>query len=262
MNGEAVRGVLESVASGAVSVDDALTSLQAGPFRSEVMPFATPDFHRELRVGLCEVIYAPGKSADQLKQIARSLAQDGRPVLVTRLLPEQSDELRRAFPEARLNVTARTAIINAAQPSNSEARDSYVGIVAAGTSDAPVAEEAAETCSAMGIPFESVNDVGVAGLHRLVDRLPRLREASVLIVVAGMDGALPSVVGGLVATPVIGVPTSTGYGASFEGLSALLTMLCSCAPGVTVTNIDSGFSAAMAAAKIVNRMNRQRDARP
>jgi NCAIR mutase (PurE)-related protein len=217
----------------------------------ESLGFATIDHHRALRAGYPEVVFGEGKTAEQVLLICERLAATGDGFLVTRAGESVRSTLGAAFPGARVSAVARTVHLGGtAPPVKREGKLAL--IVTAGTSDLPVAEEAAETLVALGMTVARLNDVGVAGIHRLLAQHDALRHAAVVIVVAGMDGALPSVVGGLVGTPVIAVPTSVGYGAGFGGLSALLAMLNSCAAGVTVCNIDNGFGAAMAAARILN----------
>jgi NCAIR mutase (PurE)-related protein len=239
------------VAEGSVHIDEAVEQLKSGPFRTDSTGFATPDFHRRLRLGLSEVVYGEHKTAEQILEIVARLSQNETPVLITRLNEDQQSALSDAFPSGRANEAARTYLVHAPEPREPAEGEPFVAIVSAGTSDFQVVEEAAEVCVAAGVAFERISDVGVAGPHRLAKWLPVLQRASAIVVAAGMDGALPSVIGGMVGRPVIGVPTSIGYGASFGGLAALLTMLNSCAPGVTVTNIDNGFSAAVAACNIV-----------
>jgi NCAIR mutase (PurE)-related protein len=251
VNGHDLARLLQEVAQGLVPVTDALEQLQQGPFRSDETSFATPDFHRRLRLGMGEVVYGEGKTVSQILEIVERLSQSGEPVLVTRLDTERLDAVEAAYPKARLNRTGRTALVNSLVSKDASSGEPFVAVVSAGTSDQPVVEEACEVCVAMNVAYEKVTDVGVAGVHRMVNALPLLRKAAAIVVVAGMDGALPSVIGGLVGRPVIGVPTSVGYGVSLGGLSALFTMLNSCAPGVTVTNIDAGFSGAVAACNIV-----------
>ena len=256
MSEEDLARLLAQVAQGSVSVADAVHELQRGPFREDPTDSATPDHHRRIRLGLGEVVYGEGKTIPQILEIVERLAHGGEPVLVTRLDGARLDALETAYPEVRLNRLGRTALLNAPEPRDSSAGEPFVAIVSAGTSDLPVVEEAAEACLAMDVPCERVTDVGVAGVHRTLQHLPLLQRAAAVVVVAGMDGALPSVIGGLVGAPVIGVPTSVGFGASLGGISALLTMLNSCAPGVTVTNIDGGFTGAVAACKIVRSLAR------
>ena len=230
---------------GSLSVRDAMGTLRTLPF--EDLEFAKVDHHRELRTGFPEVVYAPGKTHDQLAEIARRLAGASSRVLITRASPEAFESVRVAVPEARYNETARVII---AGPDSAKPPRPGVLVVAAGTSDLPVAEEAAVTAEVMGNRVERLWDVGVAGVHRLLARLPLLHEARVIVAVAGMEGALPSLVGGLVSAPVIAVPTSVGYGANFQGLAALLAMLNACSPGIAVVNIDNGFGAGYMAGTI------------
>ena len=248
MRRERVRDLLAQVAAGSLPVDRALESLALEP--TESLGFATIDHHRALRQGFPEVVYGGGKTVEQVVAIATRIAERGDGVLVTRVAPEAVQPLIDAIPGLEHNAIARTAFLRpSAAPA---AAKSSVLIVTAGTSDLPVAEEAAVTADAMGCRTDRLTDVGVAGIHRLLSRRETLDGAGVIIVVAGMDGALASVVGGLVRTPVIAVPTSVGYGAAFQGLAPLLTMLNSCAAGVTVVNIDNGFGAAVAAARILH----------
>jgi NCAIR mutase (PurE)-related protein len=204
------------------------------------------DHHRQIRRGFPEVIYCPGKTTEQIIKIFSSLAAKGNNVLATRAEEDVFKALTKTkeFPKARYEKLARAIVLEQKKPSKSK---TVLPIITAGTADLPVAEEARVTAEIMGQRTEMVCDVGVAGLHRLFGHLPKLQNANVIIVVAGMEGALASVMGGLVSCPVIAVPTSVGYGSSFEGLSALLTMLNSCAAGVSVVNIDGGFSAAVTA---------------
>ncbi len=249
MRRERVRALLEEVAAGRATIEHALTQLDSAPVES--LGFASIDHHRALRAGYPEVVFGEGKTLEQTVTICEHLAATGDGFLVTRSSPEQQAALAAKFPGARVNVLARTVNLpGSVMPA--KPGDKTALIVTAGTSDLSVAEEAAETLTALGLSVSRLTDVGVAGIHRLLMQQSALRDAAVVIVVAGMDGALPSVVGGLVRVPVIAVPTSVGYGASFEGLSALLAMLNSCAAGVTVCNIDNGFGAAMAAARILN----------
>ncbi len=249
MNPDRLRELLLEVRGGRVDVDAALERLAQLPYQD--LGFARVDHHRALRKGFPEVVYGGGKTAPQIVGIVRALAQAGSNALVTRVDADKARLVRRRLPKARYHEEARalTLITEAPKPSG---RGTVV-VVSAGTSDQPVAEEAAVTLELMGQRLDKVYDVGVAGLHRLLGDAARLREASVLIVVAGMEGALPSVVAGLVAKPVIAVPTSVGYGASFGGVAALLGMLTSCASGVAVVNIDNGFGAACIAA-LINRV--------
>jgi len=248
MRRERVRDLLAQVADGSLAVDRALESLSLEP--SESLGFATIDHHRTLRQGFPEVIFGGGKTPEQIVAIAARIAERGDGVLVTRLAAQAVESLEEALPGIEYNALARTALLRPGNPP--PAGRGTVLIVTAGTSDLPVAEEAAVTADAMGCRLERLTDVGVAGIHRLLARRDVLDSAGVIIVVAGMDGALASVVGGLVRVPVIGVPTSVGYGAAFNGIAPLLTMLNSCAAGVTVVNIDNGFGAAAAAARILH----------
>ena len=248
MRRERVRDLLGKVADGSVPVDSALASLAQEPMES--LGFATIDHHRALRQGFPEVVYGAGKTTEQLVAITQRIAERGDGVLATRVADEAAPALLAALPGAEHNALARTVVLRASQRPTT-ARGTLL-IVTAGTSDLPVAEEAAVTADAMACVAERLTDVGVAGIHRLLGNRHALDRASVVIVVAGMDGALASVVGGLVRVPVIAVPTSVGYGASFGGIAPLLTMLNSCAAGVTVVNIDNGFGAAVAAARILH----------
>jgi len=250
MKSDELRDLLEGVATGRVSLDEALTRLHDGPLRRDELAFATLDHHRRLRQGLAEVVYGEGKTVEEILEIAHRLSAPGVPILLTRLSPEQSDALQTRYPQARRNARGRTFLIHPPPERGPDDGLPFVAVVSGGTADLPVAEEAVEVCVAMDVPVHRIYDVGVAGLHRILSKVDRLREAAALVVVAGMEGALPSVVGGLVGAPVFAVPTSVGYGASFQGLAALLAMLNSCAPGVTVSNIDNGFSAGIAAARV------------
>lgn len=254
-----VRALLAEVAAGTASVDDALVRLDAEPI--ETLAHTTIDHHRALRAGYPEVVYGSGKAVEQVIEVCASIAARSERFLVTRTSAEQRTALMATFPDAVANEVARTvrwsasslsvsSVSSVASPGVADSAKSVL-IVTAGTSDLPVAEEAAETLAALGIGVDRLADVGVAGIHRLLAKAEMLQVANAVIVVAGMDGALPSVVGGLVRVPVIAVPTSVGYGASFGGLAALLTMLNSCAAGVVVCNIDNGFGAAMAAARAI-----------
>jgi len=252
MNENELKLLLNDLISGDMNLDQVMNQLKNTLLRSTELGFAQPDHHRELRHGLNEVIYGEGKTADQIIQIATHLAFHDRCVLITRLDTSKIAVLKQVFPQGRINEIAKTFMIHAPEIAPVNLGEKFVAIISAGTSDIKVAEEAKEVCIAMHIPAESIYDVGVAGLHRVIGTLEVLQKASAVIVVAGMEGALPSVVGGLIGAPVIAVPTSVGYGASFFGIAALLGMLNSCAPGVMVTNIDAGFSAGFAAARIIN----------
>jgi hypothetical protein len=243
-----VAALLGEVAAGRVTIPDALEQLDDAPI--DELGFATLDRHRALRQGFPEVVFGQGKTPEQLTAICAHLADGGDGFLVTRADDAGQRALAAAWPRAEVNAVARTVLVRAALPRPAGTRK--VAVVTAGTSDLPVAEEAAVTLDAVGHPVIRVTDVGVAGIHRVLARRDALHEAAVVIVVAGMDGALPSVVGGLVRCPVIAIPTSVGYGAAFGGLAPLLTMLNSCAAGVTVCNIDNGFGAAVAASRILD----------
>lgn len=250
--------LLQQVAAGAVSVEDALRRLDDAPI--DDIGVATVDTHRALRQGYPEVVFGEGKTPDQIVAICERLAAHGDGFLVTRVAPDGQAALRARFPGVDANALGRTVLLRrmadvtpaagVASPTADTAGPT-VAVVTAGTSDLPVAEECAVTLDAIGHRVARITDVGVAGIHRILARRETLADAAVVIVIAGMDGALPSVVGGLVRCPVIAVPTSVGYGAAFGGLAPLLTMLNSCAAGVTVCNIDNGFGAAVAASRIL-----------
>ena len=242
-----LREILERVRSGELEVNDALAELKRLPF--EELEFATLDHHRAIRLGFPEVIFAQGKTPEQVRDLAKRIVDAGARLLVTRATEAHYRATKDAVPDAEYNELART--IYRGRPEKTEGKGTVV-IVAAGTSDIPVAEEARITAEMMANDVKALYDVGVAGIHRLFDKLEILQTAKVLIVVAGMEGALASVVGGLVDKPIIAVPTSVGYGASFGGLAALLAMLNSCAPNVAVVNIDNGFGAAYVAS-LINR---------
>ncbi|QPJ63418.1 MAG: nickel pincer cofactor biosynthesis protein LarB [Candidatus Nitronauta litoralis] len=245
MKPEEIKNLLDQVARGKVSPDKALDSLKNLPF--EDISFARLDHHRELRSGIPEVVYCEGKSVQQLKTILKKLCASGQNVLATRLDEEVYKKLKSSLPsKAQFHKQARLLVLK----KKKVVPRGKVAVVTAGTSDIPIAEEAAITLETLGTEVERVFDVGVAGLHRLLAKLETLRKCRVIIAVAGMEGALVSVLGGLVEQPVIGVPTSVGYGASFEGLAPLLTMLNSCSTGIGVVNIDNGFGAACLAHKI------------
>lgn len=245
MNPRTLRELLEGLAAGRTTVDAVLRRLETLPF--EPLGFACVDHHRALRCGFPEVIFGQGKAPGQVEAIFERLAAGGHNVLATRVSPDAAEAVLRRHPGAVHHETARAVTL---VQSPAVAGPGFVAIVCAGSSDLPVAEEARVTAEVMGQPTRSVYDVGVAGLHRLLAHADDLRQARVVVVAAGMEGALPSVVGGLVKVPVIAVPTSIGYGASFNGLAALLAMLNSCAAGVSVVNIDNGFGAGYQAALI------------
>ena len=245
------KDILESLRSGDITVDEALLKLKLEPF--EDLGYAKVDHHRALRQGAAEVIYGEGKTVDHIAGILTAMRANGDPtVLVTRLSKEKAEALKDRFP-LDYHADARMGVVGRFPEPDGLGR---IVVATGGTSDIPVAEEAALTAEALGNEVERIYDVGVAGLHRLQARLPRIMEASVLIAIAGMEGALASVLGGLVDCPVIAVPTSVGYGANFGGLSALLSMLNSCASGVSVVNIDNGFGAGFLASRI-NHMGRK-----
>jgi NCAIR mutase (PurE)-related protein len=252
MNPQKLRELLDGVRRGATSIDDALGELRDLPYAD--LGYAAVDHHRGLRLGSPEVIFGQGKTAAQIVGIARELARTGQNVLVTRLDADKASEVRVGLPELRYADLARVGTLQSGPIAPLGSRP--VALVSAGTGDMPVAEECAETLRMLGVAAERVYDVGVAGIHRLLYRRDVFERTSVVIVVAGMEGALPSVVGGMVAGPVIAVPTSIGYGASFGGFAALAGMLASCASGIVVCNIDNGFGAAYAAARILRTRER------
>ncbi len=246
-----VETLLRAVAAGGIDIPTAVETLAAGPMSGVTdLGFARVDTHRVLRTGDPEVVYAAGKTTEQTVAILRELADQtgARPAIATRMTAETTDAVRAAFPTALLDEVAGCA----AGGSLPEPRGRVV-VVAAGTSDAPVAAEAAFVARAFGAGVQRIDDVGVAGVHRLLAVREDLDAADCLVVVAGMEGALPSVVGGLTGVPLVAVPTSVGYGASYGGLAALLAMLSSCAPGVVVCNIDNGFGAGVFAARVARR---------
>jgi pyridinium-3,5-biscarboxylic acid mononucleotide synthase len=246
-----LKNILEQVSRGELSIEEALHSLRSYPYET-VGDFARLDHHRSIRTGFPEVIFSQGKTPVQIVEIFRRLAERNDRVLATRLSAEAYEIIRPHLPEAVYHPLARVLYLDRAKE---RPKTPGVVVLCAGTSDIPVAEEAAITAELMDCEVRRFFDVGVAGLHRLLDRLPDLQQARVIVVAAGMEGALPSVVAGLVAAPVIAVPTSVGYGASFQGVAALLAMLNSCANGVAVVNIDNGFGAGYLAATI-NRMDK------
>lgn len=237
--------LLESVQRGEVGVEDALTALKHLPFQD--LDFARLDHHRALRTGFPEVVYCPGKTPEQIAAICERLSERNDRVLATRCTPEVAEVVLKAMPQLTYHPQPR--LLTLGYPSSAPSRG-RVTVVAAGTADLPVAEEAAMTAEMAGTAVHRLWDVGVAGLHRILSQRDHLLDCDVVVVVAGMEGALASVVGGLTHRPIIAVPTSVGYGASFGGVSALLTMLNSCATGVSVVNIDNGFGAGMIAARI------------
>ena len=251
MNADLLRQLLDGVAAGRVSPGEALSRLRDLPFE-EVGGFAHVDHHRTLRRGFPETIFCEGKTAGQVLEITARILAKRAVVLATRVDGDLARAMAERFDDAEVDASARTVVVRPPGVGPIPEKG-LVLVVSAGTSDIPVAREAAVTASVMGARVETIFDVGVAGIHRLLTHAGRLREAEVIVVAAGMEGALASVVGGLVETPVIAVPTSIGYGASFQGLAALLTMLNSCASGVLVVNIDNGYGAGYAAALINQR---------
>jgi NCAIR mutase (PurE)-related protein len=237
--------LLEKFRSGKISLTDTVRLFQAPPVAD--LGFAQVDTHRALRKGFAEVIYGGGKTAAQIVAIARNIRQREERLLITRLDESHAKVVKKKLKGARHHQAARCITID---PKPLPKRPGVIAVVCAGTSDLPVAEEAVVTADIMGNKVERIYDVGVAGLHRLLNKLPLIQKARVVIVVAGMEGALPSVVSGLVSRPLIAVPTSVGYGANFAGLTPLLSMLNSCSSGVTVVNIDNGFGAGYAASQI------------
>ena len=241
-----LRALLDSVRSGEVEIDAAMAKLKDLPYTD--LGYAMVDHHRALRQGMPEVIFGEGKTASQIVGIANSIAGHGSTCFITRVDPQKARDVMQAFPDARHAEIARTITIT---PRPIEPRGSGpVAVIAAGTSDLPVAEEACETLAALGREVIRMYDVGVSGIHRILMRRDEIARAVCVIVCAGMEGALPSVVGGLTDKPVIGVPTSIGYGTALGGFTPMMAMLTSCASGVTVVNIDNGFGAAFAAARI------------
>lgn len=249
--------LLKRVRAGTCSVQEAAAALSELPYAD--LGFAKVDHHRALRCGFAEVVFGAGKSVAETVAIVERARKHAPVVLATRMNDAQAKALAKKFKGARHNARARTVRVGTPETMPGAG---FAAIVSAGTSDGPVAEEAHETLLAFGARVRTCYDAGVAGIHRLLKNLPELRSASVVIAVAGMEGALPSVAGGLVACPVIAVPTSVGYGASFNGLAALLGMLNTCASGVTVVNIDNGFGAAAAALRILRQIEEDRAKKP
>ncbi|MEE8106915.1 MAG: nickel pincer cofactor biosynthesis protein LarB [Planctomycetota bacterium] len=245
MDEHALRELFERVSNGELSIEKALSRMRAAP-AGEDLGDAVIDHHRELRQGHPEVIYGPGKTSAQTVKLARAIHKVSKRFLVTRTDPAQARALKRAFPKAVHDPVGRTVLALSAR----SAKKTGILIVSGGTSDQPVVEETRATCRYLGFAAEVWCDVGVAGVHRLLTRVEALQEARVVIAVAGMEGALASVVAGLVAAPVVAVPTSVGYGASFGGIAPLLSMLNSCAANVCCVNIDDGFGAAVVASAI------------
>lgn len=268
MNPQQIQSLLRDVAAGNLPVEEAMVRLRRLPF--EQLPFATLDHHRALRCGHPEVIFCPGKTPEQVVEIARHLADHEACILATRASSPQIAALRQAFEAGgRMEVATAggTILLNAKTPAATPlaglaSGQPHAALVSAGTADLPVAEEAAMTFRSMGVATARLNDVGVSGLHRLLGQLEILQDACAIVVIAGMEGALPSVVGGLVACPVYAVPTSIGYGASLGGLAALLGMLNSCSANVSVVNIDNGFGAAFSASLVCQQVAAATGPRP
>jgi pyridinium-3,5-biscarboxylic acid mononucleotide synthase len=254
MDRDRLKEMLEAVASGGLRVDAALERLEGFPY--EDVGVARVDHHRHLRLGVPEIIFGQGKTPDHILKISERMLERGSNVLVTRTDLPTYEIVRLGLPDAVFHESARAMAVLR----HPVEQMGSVAVVTAGTTDIPVAEEAALTAEVCGAAVDRIFDVGVAGLHRLLGERHRLNDANAVVVVAGMEGALPSVVGGLVSAPVIAVPTSVGYGASFNGLAALLGMLNSCASNVTVVNIDNGFGAGFVAALINRRVERARTA--
>ncbi|MDF2566701.1 MAG: 1-(5-phosphoribosyl)-5-amino-4-imidazole-carboxylate carboxylase [Oscillospiraceae bacterium] len=248
MNKADARKLLECVKSNEINIEEALELIEDLPCKN--LGIANIDTHREIRTGYPEVIYCEGKTIEQVKKIIQYMLTKENNILATRANQEMYEAVKEICEDAKYNMLGRTITIKRREE---DLTDSYIAIVSAGTSDLPVVEEAVETASILGNRVERVIDVGVAGIHRLFSKLDVIRGAKVVIVIAGMEGALASIIGGLVDKPVIAVPTSIGYGANFGGLSALLSMLNSCASGVSVVNIDNGFGAAYNAS-IINKL--------
>jgi NCAIR mutase (PurE)-related protein len=249
MNEQTLREMLEGVRNGIVPVESAVSEIKKLPYKD--MGFAKVDHHRELRTGYPEVVFCQGKTSEQVRMIVTELLTGGSSILATRARRDMYEEVLKVASDAEYNESARTIVIR--RERSGAASDKEICVVSAGTADLPVAEEARITAETLGNRVVTLYDVGVAGIHRLLSNTDLLTRANVIIVVAGMEGALASVVGGLVDKPVIAVPTSVGYGANFGGLSALLTMLNSCASGVGVVNIDNGFGAGYLAS-LINRL--------
>jgi NCAIR mutase (PurE)-related protein len=252
MDHKRLKTLLERVKSGKMPISEALEGLRTLPY--DELGYAKLDLHRGIRTGFPEVVFCQGKTCEQSVEIVKRLAGHHSKVLATRVAPEVAEKIAAAVTGCTYHSSARILVVDRHRGKTKKAilDKKYVMVLCAGTADLPVAEEAAITAETMGSRVERSYDVGVAGLHRLLDQRDRIMQANVLIVVAGMEGALPSVVGGMVSCPVIAVPTSVGYGASFGGLAALLAMLNSCAAGVAVMNIDNGFGAGYFA-NLVNR---------
>ncbi len=246
MNPKILKKLLEDLHQQKITPQNAIKKLKTLPY--ENLDFAKIDHHRGLRNGMPEVIYCRGKTVAQIKKIIQAMTRSGQPVLATKLSRDDFRKLKPSLPKnAKYNEAAQILVLEKGKPAP---KSGLITIISAGTSDIPIAEEASITAQLLGSKTETLFDVGVAGIHRLFNNLEQIRKARVVIVVAGMEGALASVVGGLVDKPIIAVPTSIGYGASFGGISALLTMLNSCSPGIAVVNIDNGFGAGSMAHRI------------
>jgi NCAIR mutase (PurE)-related protein len=248
MDKEEIKRILQQFKSGQMEIKEVLDKLKHFPYND--LGFAKIDSHRQLRKGFPEVIFCQGKTVEQIIKIAKRIKETGGKIVATRATPEVYREIKKIIPELTYFKEARIVAVEEKKKVSSK----YILVVSGGTADIPVAEEAAVIAELMGNRVERLYDVGVAGLHRLLTNSKKLLAANVLIVVAGMEGALPSVVGGLADKPIIAVPTSVGYGANFQGFSALLTMLNSCAPGLAVVNIDNGFGAGYMAS-LINHLN-------
>lgn len=245
MNISDLKELLEQVRKGALGTDEALKQLKDFPYSD--LGYARIDNHREIRTGYPEIIFCAGKTIAQVTGIFKAMSETGTNIIGTRATEEMYSSVKDVLPKTIWYSEARIISLLNKEP---EYPETYISVVTAGTSDIPVAEEAAVTAELLGNRVIRIYDAGVAGIHRLIDKLPEIRKSRVVIVIAGMEGALASVVGGLVDKPIIAVPTSIGYGASFGGISALLAMLTSCSAGVTVVNIDNGFGAGFAASRI------------
>lgn len=253
MDKDKLLALLQGIATKAVEPETALEQLKDLPYAD--LGFARLDMHRSLRHGYAEVIFSPGKTPEQIVSIVQRLRESHELVIATRAEKAQADEVLKQYTEGRYEPLARALVFGEMPDTKSGAP--VVNVVTAGTADISVAEECALLLQAAGVPIQKLYDVGVAGIHRLLDNLELLRRGAITVVCAGMDGALPSVVGGILDGPVIAVPTSVGYGAAFEGLAPLLSMLNSCAAGITVVNIDNGFGAAYAALRMHNALSKE-----
>ncbi len=252
MNSQYLKEILAEIEKGSLTADAAFNKIKRLPFELEHLDFATVDHHRNIRLGLGEVIYGEYKSVEQIIAICKKLGKSNEPVLITRLTKDKIKELKKHFRKGRINLISNSFTINPIKLKENYFNEPFVSVVTAGTTDIPVAEEAVDVCGAMNAAFVKIYDIGVAGVHRVFDKIETLENSSALIVIAGMEGALPSIIGGIISKPIIAVPTDIGYGANFKGLSALLGMLTSCAPGISVTNINGGFTAGYAACRIIN----------